>query len=85
MKRTTIGLDDELFRELKARAAREGTTLGRLVNDLLWAAARPAAKKPYVFHLPVSRRGGGLLPGVCLEDKQSLRDIMDGLKNPGDP
>jgi hypothetical protein len=39
--RTTITIDDEILNQLKARAAREGTTVGRVIEDLVRRAARP--------------------------------------------
>ena len=75
--RTTIDIDDPLLRELKAWAAREGTTLGRLVNRLLRQSRHPAPKPKRRFRL-TTFGGGGLQPGVSLEDRDSLFDLMDG-------
>ncbi len=76
-KRTTLALDDDLFRSLKERAARERTTLARLVNGLLRLATRRRRPAGYRFHLTV-HRGGRLMPGVVLEDREKLFDLMDG-------
>lgn len=76
MRRTTLTLDDRLFRDLKARAAREGVSLGRLVNDLLRQAqtvqVRPRRKVRWLTF-----RGDGLKPGVDLDDRDALYDRMD--------
>jgi hypothetical protein len=77
VKRTTLALDDDLFRDLKTRAAREGVPLGRLVNSLLRAAARPAPRRRKRLRLTV-HRGGRLRPGVRLDDRNALFDLMDG-------
>ncbi len=77
--RTTIDLDDPLFRELKQEAARRGTTLRQLVNESLrQALAKPRRKPKYRFNWKVDR-GGQILPGVRLNDRKSLFDLMDGL------
>ncbi len=41
--RTTITIDEELLDELKERAAREGTTVSRLIEDSVRLVARPHA------------------------------------------
>ena len=75
--RTTIRLDDDLFRRVKALAATQGRTLGDVVEDALRQAldlsAAPAGELP-----PLPTVGGtGTLPGVDLNDAAGLRDLMD--------
>jgi hypothetical protein len=41
--RTTITIDDEVLDQLKARAATEGTTVSRLIEDSVRLAARPSS------------------------------------------
>ena len=41
--RTTITIDDELLDELKERAARQGTTVSRLIEESIRLAALPYA------------------------------------------
>ncbi len=41
--RTTITIDEELLDELKERAAREGTTVSRLIEDSVRLTSRPQA------------------------------------------
>jgi hypothetical protein len=41
--RTTTTIDEELLDELKERAAREGTTVSRLIEESVRLAARPHA------------------------------------------
>jgi hypothetical protein len=78
--RTTIELDDPLFRQLKVAAARRGESLKKVVNDCLrrGLAAPPERKKKYVFNWKTGPRGR-ILPGVRLDDRNSLFDLMDGL------
>jgi len=77
--RTTLDLDDNLFRVLKRQAAERGVTLRALVNDLLHQSLQqPARGKKYRFKWKVAPRGR-ILPGVKLNDRESLFDLMDGL------
>jgi hypothetical protein len=61
---TTLRLDDELYRQAKARAAAKGTSLTRFLED----AIRDHLQEPEVsprnrrLRLPVSTATGGLLP-----------------------
>lgn len=77
--RTTIRLDDALLRRAKATAAMSGRTLNDLIADALRASLTDAATT-----LPVlpTDGGGGLLPGVNLDDNSALLDLMDGLELP---
>lgn len=74
--RTTIRIDDELYREVKARAAREGRTVGAVIEDAIRAHAARGAVAVEAPPLPVFR-GTGVLPGVDLADGSALREAMD--------
>ncbi len=78
--RTTLDLDDELVKEIKRRAADSGRTLTAVIEDTLREGLRPREKqgKPYRLRIPIVK--GKLLPGVDLNDRDSLYDIMDGLR-----
>lgn len=62
--RTTIGIDDDLYREVKVRAARSGRTVATVLEDAvrrgLAPSTQPQARRYAV--LPVGR--GGLRAGV---------------------
>ena len=75
MRRTTIAIEDDVFRNLKQQAAKDGVTLGALVNRLLRRGLRGAPKGAFKFHLTTVK--GRLRPGVDLEDKDTLFDLMD--------
>jgi hypothetical protein len=78
--RTTIELDDELFGELKQEAARNRKTLREVVNDYLRKGmASPKTHKKYVFRWKASPRGR-IMPGVRINDRKSLYDLMDGIE-----
>jgi plasmid stability protein len=76
VRRTTVLLPDDLFRELKARAAREGTSLGSLLDRLLRQGLRER-RAPRRFNPPTSH-GEGLQPGVDLTDRDALYERMGG-------
>lgn len=77
--RTTVRLDDTLLGEAKAHAAREGRTLTAFFEDALRRALADAARRPErpIPALPTFG-GGGLLPGVDLDDSAALLDLMEG-------
>ena len=63
-------------RSLEQEAARRDVTLRELVNDLLRKAlATPQKSAKYRFHWTGPR--GRILPGVRLDDHESLFDLMD--------
>ncbi|HXH56844.1 ribbon-helix-helix protein, CopG family [Iamia sp.] len=74
--RTTITLDDDLYREVKVQAARDGRTVGQIIEDALRARPGEAAEAAAIEPLPVYG-GSGVLPGVDLGDNAALRDRMD--------
>lgn len=75
--RTTITIDDELFRSAKSTAAAEGRTLGSLIEDALRGElARRQRRDQPVPTLPVFGRSG-TRPGVDLGDAGALADLMD--------
>lgn len=79
--RTTVRLPDGLLRQAKAEAARRHKTLTSLLEEglrLALATERESAKRKKIV-LPVSRRKGGVLPGVDLSKSAELLDIMEGV------
>ena len=74
---TTLRLDDELYRQEKARAAATGISLTRFLEDAirehLAAPALPRGRRP---NLPVSTASGGLAPGFStLEEAVAAADL----------
>jgi hypothetical protein len=76
MKRTTLTIDDQLFRELKKKSAEEGRTLQAVTNDLLRQALDRGPLKPYKLRLQGWHAAE--LPGVDLLDRDALFDLMNG-------
>ncbi len=76
MARTTLTIDDQLFRELKRKAAEEGRTFQSLANDCLRRSLQNPRPERYKLRL----RGWKATeqPGVDLLDRDALFDLMDG-------
>ena len=74
--RTTIVIDDDLFRELKKRAAEENRTLSQVTQETLRRGLlrRQAASRPTRVRLPSFAMGK---PAVDLADRNQLFDILD--------
>jgi hypothetical protein len=75
--RTTVDLNDEILRAAKRRAADEGATLRDVVERALRAyLGRTPPGRPY--RLRWRTESGRLQPGVRLDDRDSLYELMDG-------
>lgn len=75
--RTTIDVNDALLRAAKRRAAEQGQTLREVVEAALHAylgASKP--RSGYTLRWRPER--GRLQPGVRLEDRDALWDLMEG-------
>jgi len=78
--RTTVRLDDALLDHARREAASRKQTLTSLIEQglrLVLAQPRERARRARI-HLPVCRAGGGVLPGVDLNDSSALLDRMEG-------
>jgi Bacterial antitoxin of type II TA system, VapB len=78
--RTTIRLDDALLEQARREAARRHETLTSLIEQglrLALAQSRSPHERRRRVALPVCRTGGGVLPGVDLNDSASLLDVME--------
>jgi len=75
--RTTIEINDDLFRKAKHRAADEGASLRQVVENALrvYLAERGSAKS---YRFRWRTESGRLQPGVRLDDRDALFDLMDG-------
>lgn len=75
--RTTINLPDDLVARAKNAAADSGRTLTALVEDALRESLsrRRPPQRPKPVKL-TTFRGGGLQPGVDLDDSAALLDLM---------
>jgi len=76
--KTTLDLREDLLAEANALAARERTTLTRLVEEGLSLRLRvPRRKTGLVADLPISWRTGGLLTGIDPVINDSMLDAAD--------
>ena len=75
--RTTIELNDELLRQAKRQATRDGSTLRKIVEQALRAhlARHP---RPSGYRLVWRTEHGRLQSGVSLDDRDVLLDVMEG-------
>jgi len=75
--RTTIEITDELLRQAKKKAAAEGTALRQVVETALrFYLAKPRRQAGYRLRWRTER--GRVLPGVRLDDRDALFDLMNG-------
>lgn len=75
--RTTIRIDDELYRHLKATAARTGRTVAAVIEDAIRLGLVPS-EEPRAARYAVRPIGsGGLKAGVDLSFNSAVIDAMD--------
>lgn len=75
--RTTVDLNDDLLRRAKQVAARRGLSLRQLLEEALRAYLQPR-KARTGYRLSWRVEEGRILPGVRLDDRDALFDLMDG-------
>lgn len=74
--RTTITLDAALLRDIKQRAAAEGITISKFVEDLLRMQNLRSQEPRKKVELPTFK-SGGLRPGVDINSNAALQEILD--------
>jgi hypothetical protein len=74
--RTTIRIDDDLYRKVKALAARSGRTVGSVLEDAVRRGlAAPEQRQTGSYTVqPIGR--GGLRAGVDLSSNAALAEVM---------
>ena len=77
--RTTVDTTDDLLRRAKQRAADERGPLREIFEAAL-RASLSGQPKAGGYKLRWTTEEGALMPGVDLDDRVSLFDIMDGAK-----
>jgi hypothetical protein len=77
--KTALDIHDDLLAKAKAIAAKERTTLTRMVEEglSLRLRRRTATKSGTLKNLPVSTRRGGLCKGIDGTSNRSLFDAAD--------
>ena len=86
--KTTIQIDDDVLRDLKEEAHREGTSLAKLVNRMLRRGmspsrqedkpARPYRQKTYPMGPPKVDLDKALALAAAMEDEETLRKLAQG-------
>jgi plasmid stability protein len=75
--RTTIRIDDELYRLVKAKAARSGRTVAAVLEDAVRRGLNPP-EQPRANRYEVRPMGsGGLRSGVDLSSNTAVAEAMD--------
>ena len=74
--KTTLDLDDELLRRSRRRAAQEGVTLARLVEDALVLRLQDPRPEP-AFRLALTTVRGTRPPNVDISDREALYEVLD--------
>ncbi len=74
--KTTLNLNNHILRRAKSRAARDGITLTRFVEDALRASLTdPEPGHAFKLELKVVR--GHAPPNVDISDRDALYDVLD--------
>lgn len=74
--RTTIRIDDQVYRRVKQVAERSDRTIGQVIEDAIQLAFRPTRNDMSITALPVYG-GSGVMPGVDLTSNRSIAEAMD--------
>ena len=74
--KTTLNLNEEILKKAKSRAAENGITLTRFVEEALQAKLITAEGETGYKYRPVVVRGTAP-PNVDIEDRDALYDFMD--------
>lgn len=74
--RTTLNLDDRIVEAAKRHAAREGTTLTEVIDRALRQFLAQQRGRAAPFRLQLHTRDTKVLPGVDLEDRDALYELL---------
>jgi hypothetical protein len=75
--RTTIRIDDDLYREVKERAARGGCTVAAVLEDAVCRGLNLSEERAEGRYRVRPSGGGGLRPGVDLGSNAAVAEIVD--------
>ena len=73
----TLNLDDQVLHHAKERAARDGVTLTRFVENALRAKLMAMPRKGQGFKLRIATVQGKRPPNVDISDREALYDVLD--------
>jgi Ribbon-helix-helix protein, copG family len=75
--RTTIRIDDELYREVKATAVRSGRTVAAVLEDAVRRGLHPPEQRTADRYVVRPTGSGGLRPGVDLSSNAAVAEAME--------
>ena len=75
--KTTLNLNDQVLRQARERAARDGITLTRFVEDALLARLADARGRKRSFRLRLTTVTGNAPPNVDIADRDALHEVVD--------
>ena len=75
MRRITLAIEDRLLRRLKEKAAREGSTLQQVANELLRQGLDMRPQR-LDYRLELEGWDAAELPGVDVLDRDKMLDIL---------
>lgn len=75
--RTTIRIDDDLYREVKAIAARGGRTVAAVLEDAVRRGLDIAEERTRERYVVRPTGVGGLRPGVDLSSNAAMAEVLD--------
>lgn len=73
----TLNLDDQVLRHAKERAARDGVTLTRFVENALREKLMATPRKGQGFKLRITTVQGKRPPNVDVSEREALYDVID--------
>ncbi len=75
--RTTIRISDDLYRDVKALAARSGRTVAAVLEDAVRRGLTTVEPRAADRYRVVSTGSGGLRPGVDLSSNAAVAEVLD--------
>ena len=75
--KTTLNLNDRILHQAKGRAARDGVTLTKFVEDALREKLMTEHDRRPAFKLMLRTVRGYGPPGVDISDRDALYDVID--------
>ena len=75
--RTTIRIDDDLYRAVKERAASTGRTVAAVLEDAVRVGLDPPGRASNGRYAVRASGTGGLRPGIDLSVNSSVYDALD--------
>jgi Ribbon-helix-helix protein, copG family len=75
--RTTIRIDDDLYRAVKERAASTRRTVAAVLEDAVRVGLDPPQRTSHARYEVRATGAGGLRPGIDLSSNSSVYDAVD--------